>query len=177
MPPALVGSPGPVDDSSSPYSATYDFGDLPSGYLNTLLTNSGAQHLVTGGSIYLGSAVTTENDGKPSSTAALDGSASSIQDTLGWAYYHNGMYDAAIRHLENAVAKESTGLRKYHLGMAYLKQGDRERARRQDRLQWAAATWNALPFDTEAARTYGRVFAATKAAGRSSRASGGRRAA
>jgi tetratricopeptide (TPR) repeat protein len=62
--------------------------------------------------------------------AALDGSASSIQDTLGWAYYHNGMYDAAIRHLENAVAKESTGLRKYHLGMAYLKQGDRERARR-----------------------------------------------
>ena len=53
---------------------TYDFGDLPSGYLNTLLTNSGAQHLVTGGSIHLGSAVTTENDGRPSSTAALDGS-------------------------------------------------------------------------------------------------------
>ncbi|HUG79602.1 MAG TPA: type II toxin-antitoxin system VapC family toxin [Burkholderiales bacterium] len=46
---------------------------------------------------------------------------------------------------------------------------EQERARRQDRLQWAAATWNALPFDTEAARTYGRVFAATKAAGRSSR--------
>ena len=48
-------------------------------------------------------------------------------------------------------------------------QDEQERARRQDRLQWAAATWNALPFDTEAARTYGRVFAATKAAGRSSR--------
>lgn len=45
-----------------------------------------------------------------------------------------------------------------------------ERARRQDRLQWAAATWNALPFDEEAARMYGRIFAATKAAGRSSRA-------
>ena len=45
-----------------------------------------------------------------------------------------------------------------------------ERARRQDRLQWAAATWDALPFDSEAARAYGRVFAATKAAGRSSRA-------
>jgi len=44
-----------------------------------------------------------------------------------------------------------------------------ERARRQDRLQWAAATWDALPFDSEAARIYGRVFAATKAAGRSSR--------
>ena len=52
---------------------TYDFGDLPSSYLNTLLTNSGAQHLVTGASIRMGSAVTTENDGKPSSTAALDG--------------------------------------------------------------------------------------------------------
>lgn len=48
-------------------------------------------------------------------------------------------------------------------------QDEQERARRQDRLQWAAVTWNALPFDTEAARTYGRVFAATKAVGRSSR--------
>jgi len=32
-----------------------------------------------------------------------------------------------------------------------------------------AATWDALPFDTEAARTYGRIFAATRAARRSSR--------
>jgi predicted nucleic acid-binding protein len=46
---------------------------------------------------------------------------------------------------------------------------EEERARRQDRLQWAAATWDPVPFDTEAARMYGRVFAATKAAGRSSR--------
>jgi predicted nucleic acid-binding protein len=44
-----------------------------------------------------------------------------------------------------------------------------ERARRQDRLQWATATWDALPFDTEATRMYGRVFAAVKAAGRTSR--------
>jgi predicted nucleic acid-binding protein len=44
-----------------------------------------------------------------------------------------------------------------------------ERARRQDRLQWAAATWDPLPFDAEAARAYGRVFAATRAAGRTSR--------
>ena len=47
---------------------------------------------------------------------------------------------------------------------------DAERSRRQDRLQWAAATWDALPFDVEAARAYGRVFAATRAAGRSARA-------
>ena len=46
---------------------------------------------------------------------------------------------------------------------------EQERARRQDRLQWAAATWDPLPFDAEAARTYGRVFAATRASGRSSR--------
>jgi len=47
---------------------------------------------------------------------------------------------------------------------------EQEKARRQDRLQWAASTWDALPFDSEAARTYGRVFAATRVAGRSSRA-------
>lgn len=45
-----------------------------------------------------------------------------------------------------------------------------ERARRQDRLVWAAATWDPLPLDAEAARTYGRVFAAAKASGRSPRA-------
>ena len=45
-----------------------------------------------------------------------------------------------------------------------------ERARRQDRLQWAATTWEPLPFDAECARAYGLVFAATKVAGRSSRA-------
>ena len=44
-----------------------------------------------------------------------------------------------------------------------------ERARRQDRLQWAATTWDPLPFDTDAARLYGRVFAAVRAAGRAAR--------
>jgi predicted nucleic acid-binding protein len=47
---------------------------------------------------------------------------------------------------------------------------EQERARRQDRLQWAAATWDALPFDADAARFYGRMFSATRAAGQSSRA-------
>jgi predicted nucleic acid-binding protein len=41
-----------------------------------------------------------------------------------------------------------------------------ERARRQDRLQWAAATWDPLPLDADAARAYGRVFAAARSAGR-----------
>lgn len=44
-----------------------------------------------------------------------------------------------------------------------------ERARRQDRLQWATATWDPLSFDAECARMYGRMFAAARAAGRSSR--------
>lgn len=46
---------------------------------------------------------------------------------------------------------------------------DDERARRQDRLHWAAATWDPLPFDADAARMYGLVFAATRAAGRTAR--------
>jgi predicted nucleic acid-binding protein len=43
-----------------------------------------------------------------------------------------------------------------------------ERARRQDRLQWAAATWDPVPFDEEGARVYGRMFAAARAAGQTS---------
>ncbi len=45
-----------------------------------------------------------------------------------------------------------------------------ERARRQDRLQWASATWEPLPFDAEAGRAYGRVYAAMRAHGRPGRA-------
>jgi predicted nucleic acid-binding protein len=45
-----------------------------------------------------------------------------------------------------------------------------ERARRQDRLQWATATWDPLPFDADSARMYGRMFATARAAGQSSRA-------
>ena len=48
-----------------------------------------------------------------------------------------------------------------------------ERARRQDRLQRAEATFEALPVDTAVARAYGRVYAAVGAAGRKAR---GRRA-
>ena len=41
-----------------------------------------------------------------------------------------------------------------------------ERARRQDRLQRAEATFAPLPFDAEAARAYGRVYAAVVSAAR-----------
>lgn len=48
-----------------------------------------------------------------------------------------------------------------------------ERARRQDRLQRAEATFEVIPFDAAAARAYGRIYATVLAAGRKAR---GRRA-
>lgn len=48
-----------------------------------------------------------------------------------------------------------------------------ERARRQERLQRAEATFDPVPFDAAAARAYGRVCAAVAATGRKAR---GRRA-
>lgn len=44
-----------------------------------------------------------------------------------------------------------------------------ERARRQDRLQRAEAAFDPLPADSEAARAYGRVYAAVRVRGRNPR--------
>ena len=44
-----------------------------------------------------------------------------------------------------------------------------ERARRQDRLQRTEAAFDPLPFDLEASRAYGRVYAAVITAGRKAR--------
>ena len=44
-----------------------------------------------------------------------------------------------------------------------------ERARRQDRLQRAEAVFDPLPFDSEASRAYGRIYAAVVGAGRKAR--------
>ena len=44
-----------------------------------------------------------------------------------------------------------------------------ERARRQDRLQRAEAAFDPLAFDREAARAYGRIYAAVSASGRKAR--------
>lgn len=46
---------------------------------------------------------------------------------------------------------------------------DDERARRQDRLQRAEAAFDPLPFDSEAGRAYGRVYAAVISGGRKPR--------
>jgi predicted nucleic acid-binding protein len=44
-----------------------------------------------------------------------------------------------------------------------------ERGRRQDRLQRAEAAFDPLPFDGDAARAYGRIFASVGAVGRKAR--------
>lgn len=44
-----------------------------------------------------------------------------------------------------------------------------EQARRQDRLQRAEAAFDPLPFDVEAARAYGRVYATVVSSGRKAR--------
>lgn len=44
-----------------------------------------------------------------------------------------------------------------------------ERSRRQDRLQWACSIWEPLPFDSDAARAYARVFSALRARGQNVR--------
>jgi hypothetical protein len=47
-----------------------------------------------------------------------------------------------------------------------------ERARRQDRLQRAEAAFDPLPFDADAARAFGRLYAAVVASGRKARGAG-----
>jgi tetratricopeptide (TPR) repeat protein len=52
-----------------------------------------------------------------------------VEDTLGWAYYQQGLYPLAVVQLEAANAKQGTAIRKYHLAMAYLKAGKPDRGR------------------------------------------------
>jgi len=52
-----------------------------------------------------------------------------IDDTLGWTYFQKGLYAMAVTHLENAVSREGTARRRYHLAMAYYKAGDSKRGR------------------------------------------------
>ena len=76
------------------------------------------------------------------------------------------LLDASLLPDESAIS--SVTLAELSAG-PHATDDEKERANRQDRLQWAASTWSPLPFDAEAARMYGRIFAATRAAGRSAR--------
>nr|NJM01619.1 tetratricopeptide repeat protein [Desulfobacula sp.] len=52
-----------------------------------------------------------------------------LSDTLGWAYYHKGIYSQAFWLLSDAEKKApENGFIKYHLGMTYYQQGEIEKA-------------------------------------------------
>lgn len=50
-----------------------------------------------------------------------------VDDTIGWAYYNNGLFDLSLNYLERA-AKSGSARRKSHLAMAYIRLGDRRQA-------------------------------------------------
>jgi tetratricopeptide (TPR) repeat protein len=54
----------------------------------------------------------------------------SVADTLGWVLYKRGLYAAAIEHLRFSAEKlPNNGEVRYHLGMAYLRNGDKDKAK------------------------------------------------
>lgn len=72
-------------------------------------------------------------------------------DTLGWAHYRLGDYSTAIPLLEKAVnSAEKVPVLRYHLGMAYLADGQGEKAKEQ--LEVAVADENAVFTGVEEAR-------------------------
>jgi tetratricopeptide (TPR) repeat protein len=53
-----------------------------------------------------------------------------VNDTLGWIYYKRGLTSLALEPLQQSVDKDpSNAMYLYHLGLAYLKAGDRVKAR------------------------------------------------
>jgi tetratricopeptide (TPR) repeat protein len=53
-----------------------------------------------------------------------------VSDTLGWVLYKRGLYAAAIDPLSEAATKLSDNATvRYHLGMAYFRNGDKDKAR------------------------------------------------
>ncbi len=72
-------------------------------------------------------------------------------NTLGWVHYHLGNLPQAISYLEAAVNRQEDSQEfRYHLGMAYLKNGDADRARRE--LQLATQDSSVSYFGVEEAR-------------------------
>src|SRR5438045_2635043 len=49
----------------------------------------------------------------------LSPSSPEFCDTLGWILYQRGVYDSAVRYLEQAGANPANVVWKYHLAMAY----------------------------------------------------------
>ena len=76
-----------------------------------------------------------------------------------------GLDSIAAEALPEHVAVSTVTLAELAAGPAAAADPN-ERARRQDRLQRAEAAFDPLPFDVEAARAYGRIYAAVRAHGR-----------
>ena len=59
-----------------------------------------------------------------------DSNQPALLDTLGWVHYRLGDYGEAVKVLTGVVEKApDVPVFNYHLGMAYLKQGDKQEAR------------------------------------------------
>ncbi len=55
----------------------------------------------------------------------------SVDDTLGWVYYLKGVYSTALRHFQDAAARQPhDALIRYHLAMTYFQLGDMDAGRR-----------------------------------------------
>jgi putative PEP-CTERM system TPR-repeat lipoprotein len=48
-----------------------------------------------------------------------------VDDTIGWIMYRKGLYRAAVQYLEKAAQDATDPVIRYHLGMAYVKIGDK----------------------------------------------------
>lgn len=53
-----------------------------------------------------------------------------VEDTLGWVLYRKGIYPEAVGHLEVAAQKSTDPAIQYHLGLAYVKAGNRAKGER-----------------------------------------------
>ena len=77
--------------------------------------------------------------------------------------------DAIVAMFRNAPAIDAERFRTEFAAGPHATQDPAERARRQDRLQRAEAAFDPLPFDSEASRAYGRIYAAVVGVGRTAR--------
>jgi tetratricopeptide (TPR) repeat protein len=48
-----------------------------------------------------------------------------VDDTIGWIMFRKGLYRSAVKYLESAAQGPPDPVIRYHLGMAYVKAGDR----------------------------------------------------
>jgi len=79
-----------------------------------------------------------------------------------------GLEHVAARDLPRELAVSAVTLAELAAG-PHATPDPQERARRQDRLQRAEATFEPLPVDANVARAYGRIYAAVAGAGRKPR--------